>query len=41
MTLLTHFTVVQRIVLVQRRASGVSLEPVSRLSVASAAGATP
>ena len=39
--LLTNFTVVQRIVLVQRRASGVSPEPVSRLSVASAAVATP
>ena len=39
--LLTNFTVVQRIVLVQRRASGVPPEPVSRLSVASAPGATP
>ena len=39
--LLTNFTVVQRIVLVQRRASGIPLELVSRLSVASAPGATP
>ena len=39
--LLTNFTVVQRIVLVQRRASGVPPEPVSRLSVAAAAVATP
>ena len=39
--LLTNFTVVQRIVLVRRRASGVPPEPLSRLSVVPAAAATP
>jgi hypothetical protein len=39
--LLTNVTVVQRIILVQSRASGVPPEPVSQFSVAPAAAATP
>jgi hypothetical protein len=39
--LLTNVTVVQRILLVQCRVSGVSPEPVSCFAVAPAAAATP